>query len=215
MYNIPSTFFSMFKRYMGQICMNMVRSGKVHFLKNWNDKGNRCIQNTGKYSVNKLDKVAYKILKCPPTGYTSHTWRQSATTNLADADISFINLKHHGQWISDSVVEGYIANSRPPKIKRLHCLMPKGASTEMLGQHQDTCQQICSKNQHMELRVMVDLSKSNPPQESDNLEDGGLTLLGFSQIYDPAYEISDTTNDCTSILMATLNQVSKNTIKKQ
>ena len=38
-YNVPSTFFSMFKRYMGQVCMNWVRSRKVQFLKNWNNKG--------------------------------------------------------------------------------------------------------------------------------------------------------------------------------
>ena len=37
-YNIPSTFFSIFKRYMGQICMNLVRSGKAQFLMKWNIK---------------------------------------------------------------------------------------------------------------------------------------------------------------------------------
>ena len=132
-YNIPSTFFSMFKRYMGQICVNTVRSEKVHFLKNWNEKGKRCIQNIGEYTVNKLHKVACEILKRPPTGCTSHTWRQSAATNLANAGVSFTNLKCHGQLIPDSVVEGYIANSRPLRNERLHCLMPKGASLEMVG----------------------------------------------------------------------------------
>ena len=69
-YNIPSTFFSMFTRYIGQICMNTVRSGKVQFLKNWTGKGNRHIQNIGKYTVNKLHKVAHEILKHLPIGYT-------------------------------------------------------------------------------------------------------------------------------------------------
>ena len=88
-YNIPPTFFSMFKRYMGQICMNTVRSGKVQFLKNRNDNGKRHIQNTGKYTVNKLHKVACEIRKRPPPGYTSHTWRRSAATNLTNTGLSF------------------------------------------------------------------------------------------------------------------------------
>ena len=46
-YNIPNIYFSIFKRYMEQICMNSVRSGKVQILKNWNNKGKRRIQNTG------------------------------------------------------------------------------------------------------------------------------------------------------------------------
>ena len=66
--------------------------------------------------------------------------------------------------------------------------MPKGASAEMVGQHLDL---ICSENQHMELEEMVNLSKPNPPKETDNPQ----TLLGFSQIYDPKYEVSDATND--------------------
>ena len=126
--------------------MNTVRSGKVQFLKNWNDKGNRRIQNTGKCTVNKLHKAACEILKRPPTRYTSHTLHRSAAINLADVSVSFINLKRHGQWMSDSIVEGYLANSRLLRNERLHCLMPKGASREMLGQHQDTSQQICSEN---------------------------------------------------------------------
>ena len=126
MYNTPSTFFSMLKRYMGQNCMNSVSSGKVQFLKNWNNKGKRHIQNTGKHTVNKLHKVACEILKHPDTGYTSHTWRWFATTNLAKAG-------ENGQCISDSVVEGYIVNTRPLRNKCLHCLMTKGASKEMAG----------------------------------------------------------------------------------
>ena len=59
---------------------------------------------------------------------------------------------------------------------------------EMVGQHQDL---ICSQNQHVEVEKMVNLSKSNLPQEKVNPQDGGLTLLGFSQFYDPACEIND------------------------
>ena len=127
--------------------------------------------------MNKLHKVACEILKCPDTGNNSHTWHWSAATNLANTGLSFINLKRHGQWITDSVVEGYIANSRPLK-NCLHCLIPRKESKEILGQHQDL---ICTKNQHIELEEMVDLSDSNPPQENVDPKDRGQTLLGFSQ----------------------------------
>ena len=62
---------------------------------------------------------------------------------------------------------------------------------EMAGQHKDL---ICLENQHMELEEMVDLSKPNPPEERVDVEDGAITLTGFSQIYDPNYEINDATN---------------------
>ena len=102
------------------------------------------------------------------------------------------------------MVEDDIANSRPLRNRRLHCLMPKGASTELVEQPQDL---ICSKNQHMELEEMVDLLKPNPPWENDDRKDGGLTLLGFSQIYDQKYEVSDTPNDGIPVLIATSKQI--------
>ena len=74
--------------------------------------------------INMLHKVACKILKKSSVPYTSHTWHWSAATNLANAGVSFINLKRHGQWLSDSVVKGCIANSKPLQDKMLHCLMP-------------------------------------------------------------------------------------------
>ena len=149
------------------------------------------IQNTGKHTVKKLHKVACEILKRPETGYTSHTWSWSAAISLANAGVSFINLKHHGQWILDSVVEGYIANFRPLRNERLHCLMPGGASMEMVGQQGQHKDLICSKNQHVELKEMVDLLKPNPSEEKVDVKDGAITFLGFSQIYDPDYEIND------------------------
>ena len=47
----------------------------------------------------------------------------------------------------------------------------------------------------MELEEMVNLFKPNQPQKNDNLEEGSLTLLELSQIYDPAYEVGDATNN--------------------
>ena len=70
------------------------------------------IQNMGRNNLNIRQEAAYSILK--KNGYTSHCWRRSAATNLADAGMSFINLKQNGQWVFDSVVEGYIAHSNLP-----------------------------------------------------------------------------------------------------
>ena len=66
--------------------------------------------------------------------------------------------------------------------------MPRGARREMVGQPQDL---ICNGNQHVELEDMVDQSKSNPSQENVDPQDGGLTLLGFSKIYDSKYDVSN------------------------
>ena len=121
---VAGKYIPMYERYLKELCPKTVKAGKVQFLKNWNKKGKRRIQNTGKGVVNDLHTIACKILNKNPDPYTTHTWRRSAATNLADAGVSFINLKRHGQWLSDAVVEGYIANSKPLRDERLHCLMP-------------------------------------------------------------------------------------------
>ena len=38
--------------------------------------------------------------------------------------LTFINLKRHGQWKSDTVIGGYIANSEPVMREREECLLP-------------------------------------------------------------------------------------------
>jgi len=53
-------------------------------------------------------KRACLVLGVDPTVYTFHFFRCCATTNLADADVSVLNLKKHVQWKLDSVAEAYI-----------------------------------------------------------------------------------------------------------
>ena len=79
----------------------------------------------GPKTVADFVKTACAILKVDPQGYTSHCFRRSAATNLADAGVSFINLKRHGQWKSDSVAEAYIANSKVLRDEREMCLLPE------------------------------------------------------------------------------------------
>ena len=123
-YYIPSKFLPMFGRYLEEICKDAVAAGNLQFLKNWNKIGRRRVQNTGKNIVNMLHVAACKILKRTKKGYSSHCWRQSAATNLADPGVSLINLKRHGQCVSNRVVEGYIANSLPFRNERLNCWLP-------------------------------------------------------------------------------------------
>ena len=77
------------------------------------------------YMSKSFVKTACDILGVDPTGYTTHCFRRSAATNLADTRVSFVNLKRHGQWKSDSVAESYIANSQVLRDERELCLLPE------------------------------------------------------------------------------------------
>ena len=121
---IPSKFYPMFSRYVGEICQDWVAIGNLQFLKKWNKFAKKRTQNTSKNNINSLHVVACKILKSSKNGYSSHFWRRNAATNFANAGLLLINLKPHGQWASDRVVEGKIVNSLPLYQQRLNCLSP-------------------------------------------------------------------------------------------
>ena len=123
-YSAPNDFYSLFDCCIGKLCKLTISSGKLQFLKNWSGKGKRCVQKKGKDTIDEHHCVACDIHKKPAEGYTSHIWRRTAATNLADTGVSFTNLKRYRQWVSDAVVEGYIANSKPLREERLTCLMP-------------------------------------------------------------------------------------------
>ena len=139
-YYMPSKYAHMFSRYISELCQDTIAKGNVQFLKNWNKIGKRRVQNTGKNNITILHSAGYKILKKSNKGYSSHCWRRSAATNLANAGVSLINLKQHGQWQSDRVIEGYIANSLPLHQECLNCLLPAGEN-ELVGQV------ICKQNE--------------------------------------------------------------------
>lgn len=87
-------------------------------------KGKKRIQNAGIGNISKFAGETAEMLGLDPKQYSNHSWRRSAATNLADSGVTLTNLKRHGQWASDTVCEGYIAQSRPLKLERLTCLMP-------------------------------------------------------------------------------------------
>ena len=123
---IPLIYSPMFERYKSQL--NPYAKKNSRFLKNFNDRTKIRNQNAGRNAVSRWITRICQILGVPKEGYTTHAFRRSAATNLADSGVSFVNLKRHGQWASDSVVEGYIANSLPLRLEREEKLLPEGVN---------------------------------------------------------------------------------------
>ena len=102
-----------------------------------------------------------KFLEKDASAYTSHTWRRSAATNLADARVNFIFHNRHGQWISYSVMEGYIANSKPLRDERLHCLMLSDMRPKKMTEGRVVLKKKMEAKQQITLQVL--LLKSTRP----------------------------------------------------
>ena len=109
---------------------------------------------------------------------------------MAESGVSLINLKRHGQWVSDSVKEGHIANSRPLCQEQLCCLLPE-VEREKLEKKEEVGQQqldfivnnnlICNYDSSM-----VDLSNL-PGMLSGTQTD--LIHYMFNQYYNPESDI--------------------------
>lgn len=69
--------------------------------------------------VNQLHKLPSMVAQhnnLPDPGrFTGHSFRVSCATALADGGMTITNLKRHGGWKSDSVVEGYLRESKKSK----------------------------------------------------------------------------------------------------
>ena len=78
---------------------------------------------------------------------------------FTDAGMSLINLKRHGQWVSNRVVAGCIANSLPLRKQYPNCLLSAEKKEEV--------EQVNSKNSDQPIQKFdsyVDLfSNSNLP----------------------------------------------------
>ena len=194
-YYIPRRFFPIFARYLKEIWQDTVAAGNLQVLKNLNKIGRRRVQNTGKNNVNRLHVAG---LNRTTKGYSSYCWRRPATTNLTDAGVSLINLKRHRQWVSNKVVEGYIANSLPLREERLNCLLP-AEEKEEVGQVNSA-----KNNQAIErFDSYVDLSNDSNLPVAPFAENGELTLYGFSQFDIPDLRTMDATGTSGTVLQAT------------
>ena len=125
-YTIPAIYTHLITRYIKELKPQVPNQKKnLRFLKNWNVRGKTRIQNAGRNFVDRVAKDAAEYLGYDPSTYSGHSWRRSAATNLADAGVTLTNLKRHGQWKSDTVCEGYMANSKPLRDERETLLLPK------------------------------------------------------------------------------------------
>ena len=122
-YLIPSIYKKLFLKYESELCPELGASDT--YLRRFTKCSNSRKTPIGDKTITKLVHTACEVLHKDPLGYTVHAFRRSAATNLADAGVSFVNLKRHGQWKSDSVCEGYIANSKALQNERLVMLLPE------------------------------------------------------------------------------------------
>ena len=122
-YWVPAVYEDLYHLYMSQLKNKSDKSSR--FLKNYNKRSKKRVQNCGRNTVNSAVSHCCSILKLPEDGYTSHAFRRSAATNLADAGVGLTNLKRHGQWKSPAAAEGYISNSVPLRREREQMLLPE------------------------------------------------------------------------------------------
>ena len=121
---VPHLYAPLYKKYFCELERSNAKRN-TRFLKNYNSKAGTRTKQTGKNMVTKSIHHMCLILGISDSeGYTTHCFRRSAATNLADAGVSLVNLKRHGQWKSDSTAERYIANSVPIRKERLEKLLP-------------------------------------------------------------------------------------------
>jgi integrase len=82
-------------------------------------RGGKCTrQAIGINTLSAFPKKIAEFLKLDsPSSYTSHAFRRSAATWMADNGIDLINLKRFGGWRSDSVAQAYVAESVGNKTK--------------------------------------------------------------------------------------------------
>ncbi len=98
-------YFSCFKVLKGRL-----------FCKIKNGNGTACV--LGKNVIAKIPFTIAKDLGLPdPETFTGHCFRRSGATIMKDSGASKITLKRAGRWQSDSVCDGYIAESSFSKLE--------------------------------------------------------------------------------------------------
>ena len=126
-YLIPSLYQKLFLKYESELSTELKSTDT--YLRRYTKVANCRETHIAGKTICKLVTTACEVLHKDPVGYTVHAFRRSAATNLADAGVSFVNLKRHGQWKSDSVAEGYIANSKALQHERVVMLLPEHRRT--------------------------------------------------------------------------------------
>jgi integrase len=76
-------------------------------------RNGKCIrQPIGRNMIATYPRMIAGLLNLPnPTSFTSHAFRRSSATWMADSGVDMLNLKRFGGWKSDTSAQGYIAES--------------------------------------------------------------------------------------------------------
>ena len=113
-FQIPARFCYLFEIYLIQLDKNV--KDEERFLKNMNIKSKKRSQNLGERKVNQFPKLWGSLLGYDETfieGLTSHSFRRTAATILADSGTDMINLKRMGRWSSKNALKDISTNARP------------------------------------------------------------------------------------------------------
>ena len=114
-YLIPAQYKKEFKAYMDDWCPE---TGNF-FLKNYRKDINKRKTKTGWRTLQNMTARVEELLKLPKGSLTTHSFRRSSATALANAGASLIQLKRAGRWQSSAVAEGYIEHCLPEKRKQV------------------------------------------------------------------------------------------------
>lgn len=111
---VTSEIHSLFQKYR---LLRPVNCKTDRFFLNYQN-GKCTNQPIGINKFSKMPREIATVLKLPnPEKYTGHSFRRTSATLLADAGADITTLKRHGGWQSNTVAEGYIADSVQNKVK--------------------------------------------------------------------------------------------------
>ena len=98
--------------------MKKVENSSGRFFRNYNYKSKKFTsQPMGRNAIAKVPAFIASFLKLEhPEKYTSHCFRRSSATALADSGASLPSLKRQFRWKSDAVAMGYIDQSKKHKM---------------------------------------------------------------------------------------------------
>lgn len=106
---------ALYRRYAALRPKGPVPAGRF-FLRYF--KGRCTAQPIGKNKIGEIPGMIATFLKlAEPRKYTGHAMRRTGATLLADEGVDLLTLKRFGAWKSDSVAQGYVANSKDVKRK--------------------------------------------------------------------------------------------------
>lgn len=102
-------YLKIFKKYLK--IRSMVRSAHQRFFMRYQD--GKCLgQPVGKNTFSSIPSKIAKFLGLPNAeAYTGHSYRRTSATLLANTGVDVLALKRHGGWKSETIAEGYVADS--------------------------------------------------------------------------------------------------------